>query len=46
MQDGDVPMTYADVDDLMEDIGFKPDTSIDEGTDRFVRWYKEYYKTY
>lgn len=43
LQDGDVPMTYADVDDLIEDIGFKPNTSIDEGIDRFVQWYKEYY---
>ena len=44
MQDGDVPMTYADVDDLIEDVGFKPDTSIDEGIGKFIEWYKEYYK--
>ena len=40
---GDVPETYADVDDLMKDIGFKPKTSIEEGIAKFVEWYKEYY---
>lgn len=44
LQDGDVPMTYANVDDLMEDVGFKPNTSVDEGIGKFVGWYKEYYK--
>ncbi len=44
MQDGDVPETYADVDDLMRDIGFKPNTDIREGISRFVDWYREYYK--
>lgn len=44
LQDGDVPMTYADVDDLIEDVGFKPDTSIDEGVGKFVEWYREYYE--
>ena len=34
---------YADVDDLIRDVGFKPDTSIDEGIRKFVEWYKEYY---
>ena len=43
MQLGDVPETYADVDDLMKDIGFKPKTSIEEGIAKFVEWYKEYY---
>jgi UDP-glucuronate 4-epimerase len=43
MQPGDVPATYADVDDLMHDVGFKPDTPIEEGIKRFVEWYKEYY---
>jgi len=43
MQPGDVPATYADVDDLMSDVGFKPSTSIEEGVGRFVDWYKEYY---
>jgi UDP-glucuronate 4-epimerase len=43
MQPGDVPCTYADVDDLMKDVGFKPATSIDEGVAHFVKWYQEYY---
>lgn len=43
MQDGDVPETYADVDDLMRDIGFRPNTSIKEGISKFVDWYMEYY---
>jgi UDP-glucuronate 4-epimerase len=44
MQPGDVPATYADVDDLMRDVGFKPATSIEDGISRFVDWYLEYYK--
>jgi UDP-glucuronate 4-epimerase len=43
MQPGDVPATYADVDDLMMDVGFKPSTSIEEGIKRFVEWYRGYY---
>lgn len=43
MQAGDVPVTYADIDELMNDIGFKPSTTIEEGISRFVKWYKEYY---
>jgi UDP-glucuronate 4-epimerase len=43
MQAGDVPATYADVDDLMQDVGFKPATPIEEGIANFVRWYREYY---
>jgi UDP-glucuronate 4-epimerase len=43
MQAGDVPATYADVDDLVREIGFKPGTSIEEGIRRFVEWYREYY---
>jgi UDP-glucuronate 4-epimerase len=43
MQPGDVPLTYADVDDLIQDVGFKPDTPIDEGIAKFVTWYREYY---
>jgi UDP-glucuronate 4-epimerase len=43
MQQGDVPITYADVDDLMKDVGFKPSTPLKEGIDKFVQWYKEYY---
>jgi len=43
MQPGDVPATYADVDDLMRDVGFKPATSIEDGIGRFVEWFKDYY---
>jgi UDP-glucuronate 4-epimerase len=43
MQAGDVPATYADVDDLMKDVGFKPSTPIEEGVQRFVEWYRTYY---
>ena len=43
IQPGDVPATYADVDDLMRDVGFKPATSIKAGIKRFVDWYREYY---
>jgi len=44
LQPGDVPATYADVDDLIKDVGFKPDTSIEEGIGRFVEWYRDYYR--
>ena len=44
MQPGDVPQTYADVDDLMRDVGFKPTTNIEEGIEKFVCWYKYFYK--
>ena len=44
IQPGDVPATYADVDDLMRDVGFKPATTIEEGIGRFVEWYRAYYK--
>jgi len=44
IQPGDVPATYADVDDLMRDVGFRPLTSIEEGIKRFVEWYKGYYR--
>lgn len=43
LQAGDVPATYADVDDLMKDVGFKPATPIGEGIRRFVNWYRGYY---
>ena len=43
MQPGDVPATYADVEDLMADVGFKPSTSIEEGVRHFVAWYREYF---
>ncbi len=44
MQPGDVPITYADISDLATDVGFKPDTSIEVGVDRFVKWYRSYYQ--
>lgn len=44
LQAGDVPETYAKVDDLIRDVGFKPDTSVEEGITNFIKWYKEYYK--
>ncbi len=43
LQPGDVPATYADVDDLMRDVGFQPATPIEEGIGRFVSWYREFY---
>lgn len=44
LQAGDVIATYADVDDLMKEVGFKPATPIEQGIKRFVEWYREYYK--
>ena len=44
MQPGDVPATFADVGDLMRDVGFKPSTPIAEGIARFIAWYKEYHR--
>ena len=44
MQPGDVPATYADVDDLMRDVSFRPATPIADGIARFVAWYREYHK--
>lgn len=44
LQLGDVPETYADVNDLIDEVGFKPGTSIREGIGKFVEWYREYYK--
>lgn len=43
MQDGDVPATYADVSDLMADVGYAPRTPIETGIARFVHWYRDYY---
>ena len=43
LQQGDVPATYADVDDLMCDVGYAPKTPIETGIARFVEWYKDYY---
>jgi UDP-glucuronate 4-epimerase len=44
LQAGDVPATYADIDDLSRDVGFRPATTIEEGISRFVSWYRSYYK--
>jgi len=43
IQPGDVPATFANVDALVRDVGFKPATSIEEGVESFVRWYRDYY---
>jgi UDP-glucuronate 4-epimerase len=44
MQPGDVPATYADVDDLVKSVDFKPNTKIEDGISNFVDWYRSYYK--
>ena len=44
MQPGDVPDTFADVTQLVEDTGYRPSTPLDKGIGKFVEWYKEYYK--
>jgi UDP-glucuronate 4-epimerase len=44
LQPGDVPDTYADVEALVSDVGYKPNTTIEQGIERFVTWYKEYYQ--
>jgi UDP-glucuronate 4-epimerase len=44
LQAGDVPDTFADVDDLVEQFGYRPSTTIEEGIARFVAWYREYFK--
>lgn len=44
LQPGDVPATYADVDDLVRDVGFQPATPIEEGVRRFVAWYRDFYR--
>jgi len=43
LQPGDVPATYADVSELIEDVDYKPATTVKEGVSRFVAWYREYY---
>lgn len=43
LQEGDVPDTHADVDDLMRDTGYRPSTPIEIGVARFVEWYRDYY---
>jgi len=44
LQPGDVPDTYADVEDLVSDMGYKPATSVEDGVASFVAWYRDYYK--
>lgn len=43
LQPGDVPETYANVDDLFRDIDFKPETTIQDGVNKFINWYLDYY---
>jgi UDP-glucuronate 4-epimerase len=43
MQPGDVPATYADVEDLSRDVGFRPSTKIGDGIARFAKWYRDYH---
>ncbi len=43
LQPGDLSITYADVDDLTRDVGFRPNTPIEVGIERFVTWYRSYY---
>ncbi|MCF7970301.1 MAG: NAD-dependent epimerase [Methylococcaceae bacterium] len=43
LQPGDVPDTYADVDALVQDVGYKPNTTIKQGIEKFVAWYNSYY---
>jgi UDP-glucuronate 4-epimerase len=44
MQPGDVPKTEASVTDLMKDLGYKPDTPIVIGIEKFINWYKSYFE--
>ena len=44
LQPGDVPATYADVADLVRDVGYKPDMSVEQGIANFVDWYRNYYR--
>lgn len=44
MQPGDVPATYANVDDLIRDFDYKPNTALEYGIEKFVEWYREYYR--
>ncbi len=43
MQPGDVPATYADIEDLKRDVGFEPKTTLEEGIPKFIAWYKDYF---
>jgi UDP-glucuronate 4-epimerase len=44
LQPGDIPATYADIRELIEDVHYKPDTSIEIGVEKLVRWYRDYYQ--
>jgi UDP-glucuronate 4-epimerase len=44
LQSGDVPDTYADVSDLVTDLGYKPATLLEDGINNFVKWYKDFYR--
>jgi len=44
MQPGDVPATYADIEELRDAIGFAPSTPLEEGIRRYVAWFREYYE--
>ena len=44
LQPGDVPDTWADVEDLVADVGYRPNTPVEVGVRRFVDWYLDYYK--
>jgi len=44
IQAGDVPATFADVTDLIEDLDYKPETPIQEGINKFVDWYLEFFQ--
>ena len=44
LQAGDVPATYANVDDLVEQFNYKPSTSVEDGISHFVSWYRDYFK--
>ena len=44
LQPGDVPDTYADVDDLVKEFGYKPSMSVKRGVENFAKWYKEYHQ--
>ena len=44
LQPGDVPATYANIDDLIRDTGFKPSTPLEVGIPRFIEWYRDFFK--
>jgi UDP-glucuronate 4-epimerase len=43
MQDGDVPRTMANTEELQKDFGYQPSVSVDQGVEKFAKWYKQYY---